>query len=247
MIERDIQIQMPAGLADAVVFAPEQGQRSIPASSFCRTSAASARRTAAWRVASPQEGYAVMLANPFYRTGRPPLWTFERNFAEQRTKDRFQELTAPLTPEAREADANSYIDRLKEQPEVRPGMVGIVGYCFTGAMALRGPASRPDGVAAAASFHGGNLYKDDDSPSPHKLLPKINARLYFGHATNDSSMTADQVAGLERALAAWGGSYESETYPARHGWTVPDNPAYNEAQAERAFAKLKQLFAETLL
>ena len=105
--------------------------------------------------------------------------------------------------------------RLKEQPEVTPGMVGIVGYCFTGAMALRGPSKRPDAVAAAASFHGGRLYDPENPASPHRLLPQIKARLYFGHASNDHSMTAEQIAGFESALAQWGGHYESETYRCR--------------------------------
>jgi carboxymethylenebutenolidase len=51
----------------------------------------------------------------------------------------------------------------------------------------------------------------------------------------------------DAALAAWGGRYESETYDgAHHGWTVPDNPVYNQPQAERAFRKLTALLAETL-
>lgn len=245
MVEREIQIEMPAGTADAVFFAPEEA-KEYPGVLFLPDIGGirDANRGMARRLAA--EGYAVLLPNPFYRTGRPPLWTFPRNFAEQRTKDRFQELTGPLTPEARAADATAYVDRLKEQPGVSAGMIGIVGYCFTGAMALRGPASRPDAVAAAASFHGGNLYNAEDPKSPYHLLPKVKARLYFGHATNDGSMSAEQIAGLEHALAEGGGQYQSEIYPAGHGWTVPDNPAYNAEQAERAFMKLKQLLAETL-
>jgi len=33
---------------------------------------------------------------------------------------------------------------------------------------------------------------------------------------------------------------------AYHSWTVPDSPVYNQPQAERAFEKLTNLFAETL-
>lgn len=245
MVEREMQMEMPEGMADAILFAPEAGQ-GFPGVLFLPDigSIREANRGMARRLAA--EGYAVMLVNPFYRTGRPPLWTFERNWGDPKTKQRFEELTSPLTSTARAADANSYIDRLKEQPEVKPGMVGIVGYCFTGAMALRGPASRPEAVAAAASFHGGSLFNQTDPQSPYRLLPDIEARLYFGHATNDSSMTAEQIAGFEQALAEWGGIFESETYAAAHGWTVPDNPAYNEPEAERAFTRLTQLFAETL-
>ena len=60
-------------------------------------------------------------------------------------------------------------------------------------------------------------------------------------------MTAEDIEHFEQALAAWDGEYESETYEgASHGWTVPDNPVFNATQAERAFAKLRELFAGTL-
>jgi carboxymethylenebutenolidase len=113
-------------------------------------------------------------------------------------------------------------------------------------MALRTAAVRPDQIAAAASFHGGGLYTDA-STSPHALLPRVKARLYFGHATDDRSMPKEAIEKFDRALAVWGGRYESEIYDgARHGWTVPDNPSYNEPQAERAFGKLIDLFDSTL-
>jgi carboxymethylenebutenolidase len=61
-------------------------------------------------------------------------------------------------------------------------------------------------------------------------------------------MPGDSIAKLEDALKKWGGRYESETYDgAQHGWTVPDSPAYNHAQAERAFRKLTELFKATLI
>ena len=78
-------------------------------------------------------------------------------------------------------------------------------------------------------------------------LPAIEARLYFGHATDDRSMPAEAIAKLDHALEAWGGRYESEVYDgAYHSWTVPDTPVYNQARAERAFGKLKELFGEIL-
>ena len=76
-------------------------------------------------------------------------------------------------------------------------------------MAVRIAAAVPDRIAAAASFHGGRLVMDD-ADSPHLLLPKITARLYFGHAVEDQSMTADQIATLEAALRDWHGAFESE-------------------------------------
>ena len=143
-------------------------------------------------------------------------------------------------------DAASYVDFLAAHPTVSEGAMGVVGYCFTGSMAMRTAAVRPDKIAAAASFHGGGLYTDA-STSPHLTLPRIKARLYFGHATKDQSMPAEAIEKFDRALAAWGGKYVSEVYEgASHGWTTAGGPVFNRAQAEGAFEKLTALFAETL-
>ena len=194
-----------------------------------------------------EAGYTVLLPNQFYRTGRPPLFDFPLEFGSERTMKRFGELTGPLTPEAQARDASAYVDFLASQPSVAKTMMGIVGYCFTGVVSVRSAAARPDKIAAAASFHGGNLCTDAPT-SPHKLLPRIKARLYFGHAIEDRSIPAEQIKALEAALAEWGGKYESETYDgARHGWTTPGSQVYNEPQAERAFGKLTSLLAATLV
>ena len=193
-----------------------------------------------------EKGYSVLLPNVFYRTGRPPMFDFTPTMGEERTMKRFGELVRPLPPDAMEHDATAYVDFLAKHPSVSAGMMGVVGYCFTGSMAMRTAAARSDKIAAAASFHGGGLFTDAPT-SPHRELPRIKARLYFGHATNDQSMSADAIKKLEQALEAWGGKYQSETYPgALHGWTTASAPVYNREQAERAFEKLTELLGATL-
>jgi carboxymethylenebutenolidase len=245
MYEEDLQLKMPDGVADAVLISPDAstplpGALHLPDIGSVRE----AHRQMARELAT--EGYAVLLVNPFYRTGRPPMWAFQRRMGEPKTMERFAELVGPLTVEAQMRDVAAYVDHLDAQGAVRSGPLGVVGYCFCGALAMRTAAARPSQVVAAASFHGGNLYKADDPNSPHLVLPKIAARLYFGHATEDGSMTAEDIRHFEQALSDWDGDYETETYPARHGWTVPDNPVFDATQAERAFGKLSELFAETL-
>lgn len=246
MTEQDLQIPMPGGVADAVFFSPSPstplpGVLFLPDIGGIRE----ALRGMARRLSA--EGYAVLLVNPFYRTSRPPVFDFPRKAGEPRTLQRMAELIAPLTPEAQQQDAAAYIDFLTAQAAVRSGPIGVVGHCFTGALALRAAATRPNQVTAAASFHGGGLYKTGDPASPHLVLPQVAARLYFGHAVNDKSMDTEAIERVEQALAEWGGSYENETYEgASHGWTVPDNPAFNSEQADRAFRKLTELFAATL-
>ena len=124
--------------------------------------------------------------------------------------------------------------------------IGVVGYCYTGGVAMRTAAALPERVAAAASFHGGGLATDAPA-SPHLLLPRIQAQLYFGHAVRDRSMPEEAIRKLDAALVEWGGVYQSEVYDgAYHSWTVPDSPVYNQPQAERAFSKLTELFARAL-
>jgi carboxymethylenebutenolidase len=80
------------------------------------------------------------------------------------------------------------------------------------------------------------------------VLPRVKARLYFGHAIEDLSMPAEAIEKLDRTLEEWGGNYQSEVYAgAFHGWTVPDYPVYNQPQAERAYGKLAELLASTLM
>jgi carboxymethylenebutenolidase len=250
MSEKDIEIRTADGTCDAVLYEAEDGKRRpgvihYPDILGIRPS----HRAMAKRLA--EQGYTVLLANPFYRTVRGLCFDFPPNFAgDERTMKRFGELAGPLTPEVMERDASTFVNFLATQHSVSDAKMGAVGYCFTGQVALRTAAARPDRVGAIASFHGGGLFTDKPT-SPHLALPRIpksdGARLYFGHAANDHSMPQEAIDKLDAALKAWGGKYESEVYAdAPHGWTVADSPAYRQPQAERAFKKLTDLFAATL-
>src|SRR5260370_10649226 len=192
------------------------------------------------------KGYAVLVPNGFDRSGRAHMFDFKLTMGEERTMKRFAELRGPVTPEAMERDASAYVDFLARQDGVRPGPLAVVGYCFTGAMALRTAAVRPEQIAAAASFHGGGLYTDA-ATSPHLVLPRVKAQLYFGHAIQDRGMPEEAISKRDQALVAWGGRFESEVHPgAYHRLATLGRPVHNQAQAGRALTKLNQLLAQTL-
>lgn len=192
------------------------------------------------------EGYTVLLPNVFYRTHRVPLFQLPIDLTDEATRRKFGELRAALPLDAIDRDAAGYAACLASRSEQPDGPIGVIGLCFTGVVAMRMAAAQPNRIAAVASFHGARLYTDQPD-SPHLWLPRIRARLYFGHAVEDAGMPLAAIAKLEAALSAWGGRYESEVYEgAHHGWTVSDTPVYNRPQAERAFHKFTGLLTETL-
>lgn len=249
MPQKEVEIRTQEGASDSVLIYPE-GQGAWPGILYFTDIAGirPSNRDSAARLS--KQGYVVLMPNIFYRNGRAPQTPpFRELDADSRPK-RIAELTSPLTPDAMEADASTYIDFLTSQPQTRKGgtdtkTIAAVGHCFSGKMAMHAAAVRPEQVAAVASFHGGGLYTNAPT-SPHLLLPRIKAQLYFGHATDDRSMPAEAIAKFEEALKRWEGKYESETYGAQHGWTSSDSPVYNQIQAERAYGKLLELLHATL-
>lgn len=245
-IEKDIQISLPDGITDAVVFQPE-GAGSWPGVLYLTDIGGirPAQRQAAQRLSN--EGYVVLLPNVFYRIAKPPVMDLALRANPEAFGKRIAELSEPLTPDALERDANGYVDFLAMYPTVKnKDILGVVGFCSCGPVAMRVAAARPAQIAACASFHGANLYTDKPT-SPHLLLPKIKARLLFGHAVQDKSMPAEAIQLFEEALEKWGGRYESDTYEgAHHGWTTLDHPAYNPAQASSAYETMRQLLASEL-
>ena len=183
-----------------------------------------------------ERGFAVLMPNVFHRYSRMTPDGFEHGSDEEKTKAMYA-LFSALTPQNMVDDGKAYVDLLPAQDGVTPGKAGIVGYCFTWPDGRAHRRRRADKVAASASFHGGFLVTDKPD-SPHRVLSPIKARLYFGHAVEDSSATPAQVETLETALRDWHGAFQSEFYEgAQHGWTVPGRDVYNEIQAERAFEK----------
>jgi carboxymethylenebutenolidase len=242
MKKQELKLTLSGGTADAVLYTADDG-RPQPGTLFIPDVGGLREVTCQMAEKIANEGYTVLIPNPFYRISEPPVFKFPRKPGDPAMMQRMRELLGPLTPEAIDADTAAYLDFLTSQPTTKPGVVGVVGFCIGGLMAFRAAAVRPDKVSIAASFHGGGLYKANDPKSSHHGLPKIKARLYFGHAVEDNSMNAEAIAELGEALKSWGGQYESEVYEgARHGWTMLDNSAYNQPQAERAFAKLKSVF-----
>jgi carboxymethylenebutenolidase len=245
VVEKQVGIAAADGRIDAVLARPD-GDGKLPGVIVLTDIHGNRPAFVDFSKRIAEHGYVVLLPNIFYRTAKPPVFDFEADFRNERTQARFRELVAPLTQDAMARDASTYVDFLASEPNESSGPMGVVGFCFSGAFALRTAAARPDRIGAAASFHGGRLFMDTPD-SPHLVLPEVKAQLYFGHAENDQSMPPEMIEKFDRALEEWGGSYESEVYAgARHGWMIPGREVHNPEQAARGFEKLMELFDTAL-
>jgi carboxymethylenebutenolidase len=239
MIEYKPSVEAADGSTEAIVYTPGDGPH--PGLLFYTDlfGIRPANQQVARRIA--EAGYTVMMPNVFYRYGKLPLLDFEFQMGEERSMKAIGPLFASLPNAAMEKDAPYYVEALLNRNDVSGDRIAVVGYCYTGAMALRTAAVAPGKIAAAASFHGGRLVTEGED-SPHLRIGAVTAELYFGHAVEDPTATPEQIAILEETLRAWGGKFTSEMYEgAKHGWTTPGRDIYNERQAERHYEKLFDL------
>lgn len=183
-------------------------------------------------------GYYVLLPDLFYRSGpyepvdARVVWANRELREAHRTK--FME---PVKPAAVMSDTAAFLDFLSARPDVKPGPIGVVGYCMGGRLALIATGVYPERISVAASYHGGGLANDAPS-SPHLLAPKMKAKVYIGGATDDANFDDAQKARLEAALKEAGVEHSIETYPAKHGWVLSDMPAHDAIEAEHHWRTL---------
>lgn len=245
MSTRSLDIPTADGTIDAKLYQPD-GQGSWPAVILVPDFGGPRPTydTMANRLAAA--GYSVLLHHSFYRQGRAPVKEIQGNFGDEEFRKKAFALISSLTPERVQMDIGAELDVLSRQPHVKPGPVGIVGYCMGGAIALRAAAAFPDRIAAAASYHGGQLVTDSPT-SPHRVLSQVRGELYFGHADEDPFMPAPAIAQLEAAIKENGVKAQSELYVgARHGFAVEGSPVYDAAAAERHWKTMLALFERTL-
>jgi carboxymethylenebutenolidase len=193
-----------------------------------------------------EQGYVVLVPDLYYRAGDYEALDPKKVFASGDVRGTIGHLLASTDNRRAGEDTEAFLTYLDSREDVAGTKVGTTGYCMGGAMSLTAAGTYPDRIAAAASFHGGNLAADSDL-SPHHLAPRIAARVYVAGADHDDSYPPEMATRLEQALSDAGVDHRCEIYPeALHGWTMKDFPVYNEAAAERHWSELVSLFDDTL-
>jgi carboxymethylenebutenolidase len=78
-------------------------------------------------------------------------------------------------------------------------------------------------------------------------VPQLKGGYLIAIASNDDARSPNDKVALREAFAAAKRPAEIEVYAdAMHGWCVIDSKVYNPPQAERAWARMLDLFAKNL-
>ena len=247
MSRTEISLPTADGDARAFAFKPDAGQGPWPGAIMLMD--APAIRPALFDMGErlAQAGYYVLLPDLFWRAGPyPTLDIAAARAGDPVAVELFTRLRGSTGAGRQMTDVKACLDFLAAQPDVKPGKVGVSGYCMGGSIALRAAGTFPDRIGAAASFHGGNMATDDEK-SPHLLAPAIKAKVLvagaiedrsYDEAQNDRLTDALKAAGVEAEVSIWEGC--------RHGWVPTDMPVHNPEGAERHWRELAALFDRAL-
>lgn len=241
----DVTVPTPDGQADCYLVHPAEGRTAGVIMWPDIKGIRPAFRAMGERLA--QSGYSVLVVNPYYRSQHGAVISEGESFGDPAVRERLMPLARSLSRETCVRDGGAFIDYLDAHPSVDAGrQIGTAGYCMTGSYTLRLAAAYPERIGAGASFHGGGLASDADD-SPHLLVPKIDAGFLIAIAENDDQKDPQAKTLLRDAFDQAGLQAEIEVYAGTlHGWCPPDGDAYNAEQADRAWARMLDLFGREL-
>lgn len=136
------------------------------------------------------------------------------------------------------------VDAAKAHPAVDASKLAVIGYCFGGLCALDVARAAPEGVLAAASFHG--IY----GPPELGAHGPISAKVLVLHGWDDPMTPPDAMVGLAQELTAAGADWQVHAYGhTMHAFTSihANSPptVYNKSADERSWAALQGFLAES--
>ncbi len=244
--ESDVEIKTSDGIADAYFVHPSKGSFAGVIIWTDAFGLRAAFKQMGKRLA--EEGYSVLIPNPYYRTRKAPVFPQGTSFQTEEGRKQIMAAMSSLTADTQITDAKACVAFMDNQASVNKKLkMGTAGYCMGGPFTLRTAATFPDRIGAAASFHGANLVTDK-TDSPHLLIPKIKANYLFAIAENDDVKQPDAKDVLRTSFANAKLNAEIEVYNgAQHGWCPPDAAVYNETQAEKAWSRMLSLFKKSLI
>lgn len=242
MIEREIDIATADGVMNTYSVRPEDsGPLPVVLMLMDAPGVREGLREICRRIA--QSGYYVLLPNLYYRTARDFVLGATRNHpdAEANLK-KMQGMIASISNARVAADVGTVLNLLHSLADVRPGKIGLVGYCMSGAFVTAAAAKHPDRIACFASYYGTRLITDKPD-SPHLMLGEIKGEGYYAFAEHDTYVPLDEVAKFEELLATAPFPSRVETeIGTHHGYAFSDRGNLNEAAREKHYERMLSLY-----
>jgi carboxymethylenebutenolidase len=142
-------------------------------------------------------------------------------------------------------EVGAAIAYLRSQSNLKPGAIGVTGFCMGGRFTYLSAAHHPKDVKAAVAFYGGGIPMG--KPSPLSRTGEISCPIYLFFGGKDPMIPQEHVAEINKALTENKVNFQIKTYPeATHGFFCDDRASYHEASAKDAWENFKSFFAQHL-
>ena len=146
------------------------------------------------------------------------------------------------------ADFDATVGTLRARADVRPGALGVIGFCIGGHLAYLAACMRD--VSATASFYGGGIavFGPGGGEKTVEHTAGIKGRILCLFGAKDPSIPPDQIDAIRRALESHGIRHEVVIYPeATHGFFCDQRSSYDANVAADAWRRVKELFGAELV
>jgi carboxymethylenebutenolidase len=189
-------------------------------------------------------GFVVAAPEFYHRTEAPgTVIPFE---------DRDHAFSASLTilAEQFDADARTTLGFLAAHPRVRPGALGVTGFCIGGHLTVR-TALQPD-VKAAVAFYPTGLHTDtlggstDAQTLLHVERGGVAGRISVVFGAKDPHIPLDAITKVQEAFAKSGTDYTISMYDGEHAFMRDEGLRWNPSEADRAYADAVDFFRQSL-
>ena len=186
-----------------------------------------------------REGYVTLAPDLYYRD-RGPIVSYHDVPEAIR-------LMSELGDEKVLQDMAAAIAFVQQQPNVRPGGVGVTGFCMGGRITFF-TACRTPAVAAAAPFYGGGIgsvmVPSERTPkAPLEYAEGLQAPLLLFFGGDDPFIPREEIERIKARLAALGKRADTIVYPgAPHGFFCEDRESYRADAAQDAWQRLLTFF-----
>ena len=198
-------------------------------------------RNMARRIAN--NGYVCILPDLYHRYGHLRFNLTRRNEAMGNV---IKAAYLSLTDADINQDSAALLGYLDAQDVVKPGPVGVIGYCMSGRFVTTVARAFPARIAASVGLYGTRLVLDE-ADSPHLHLAGTAAEFYFGFGANDPYTPPEYIETFKQALDTANIRYEMDVFEGvDHGYCFVERAAYNQHASEQSWAKALALFERTL-